>query len=81
MSLLDEAKKHIKEDSTVDFVFADVNCNMVAKMKSGSYAFFDDLNSFHRIFDGVFKWQISPFYDFQAQITAMECIVIIKIPY
>ena len=53
LSLLDEAKKHIKEDSIVDFVFADVNCNTVAKMKSGSYAFFDDLNSFHRIVDGV----------------------------
>ena len=53
LNLLDEAKKLIKEDSTVDFVFADINCNTVAKMKSGSYAFFDDLNSFHRIVDGV----------------------------
>ena len=43
LSLLDEAKKHMEKDSTVVFVFADVNCNTVAKMKSGLYAFFDDL--------------------------------------
>ena len=42
LSLLDKAKKHMEKDSTVVFVFADVNCNTVAKMKSGLYAFFDD---------------------------------------
>ena len=50
MSLLEEAKKsYIKKDSTVDFVFADVYCNTVAKMKSSLYEFFDDLSKLNSV--------------------------------
>lgn len=53
LNLLDEAKKLIKKDSTVDFVFADINCNTVAKMKNGSFMFFNDLKSFQKIIESV----------------------------
>ena len=49
LDLLDEAKKLFEEDSAVHFVFADINCNTLAKMKNGFYLFFDDIESFEKI--------------------------------
>ena len=46
LRLLDEAKELITEDSLVDFVFADINCNVVARLKSNEYKFFDNIDSF-----------------------------------
>ena len=53
LNLLDEAKKLINDDSNIDFVFADINCNTVAKMKNGSFVFFNDINQFYKIVNGV----------------------------
>jgi len=36
----------ISDDSNVDFVFADINCNTVARMKSNEYKFFDNIFTF-----------------------------------
>lgn len=49
LNVLDEARKNIKKNSRVDFVFADINCNLVAKLKNGSFKFFYDVNSFLKI--------------------------------
>jgi len=46
LDLLDKAKSLIVDDGPVDFVFADINCNCVARMKSKAYKFFSDIESF-----------------------------------
>ena len=46
LKLLDSAKELITADSPVEFVFADINCNVVARLKSGRYKFFDNIDSF-----------------------------------
>jgi len=46
LNLLDQAKNLISDDSNVDFVFADINCNTVARMKSNEYKFFDNIFTF-----------------------------------
>ena len=46
LKLLDEAASYIDENCGVDFVFADINCNLVARLKSNHYKFFDNLDSF-----------------------------------
>lgn len=46
LRLLDGAKELITPNSNVDFVFADVNCNVVAKLKNDDYKFFDTIASF-----------------------------------
>ena len=46
LELLDKAKELIAVDCSVDFVFADINCNCVARMKSNVYKFFDNLDTF-----------------------------------
>ena len=43
LSLLDAAKKLLSDNCGIDFVFADINCNTVAKMTNGDYKFFDNL--------------------------------------
>ena len=49
LDLLDEAKSLISESSNVDFVFADINCNTVAKLKDDKFIFFDSLEKFREI--------------------------------
>jgi len=46
LNILDEAKKLITDNCPVDFVFADINCNLVAKLKNNKYTFFDNLDNF-----------------------------------
>ena len=47
LNLLDKAKEFIVgENCPVKFVFADINCNVVAYMKSKEYKFFDNIDSF-----------------------------------
>ena len=41
-------KKLFDEDTAIDFVFVDINCNTVVKMKNGSYLFLDDIESFEK---------------------------------
>ena len=48
LCLLDEAKKYIHDDCNVSYVFADINCNTVAKLKNGSFKFFDSIASFNK---------------------------------
>ena len=48
LDLLDKAKALIVDNGPVDFVFADVNCNCVARLKSKSYKFFNDIESFKK---------------------------------
>ena len=50
---MDEAKKIFDNTSTVAYVFADINCNTVAKMKNGKYLFFDDIERFKKIIDNT----------------------------
>lgn len=49
LNILDDAKKLITNDSTVDFVFADINCNIVAKLKDGNFKFFDNIVNFRKL--------------------------------
>ena len=46
LKLLDEAKELITPECSVDFVFADINCNVVARMKNNQYKFFNNINTF-----------------------------------
>jgi len=46
LSLLDKAKELITDDCNVEFVFADINCNTVARMKDNSYKFFKNVDEF-----------------------------------
>eukprot|EP00111_Clytia_hemisphaerica_P011916 TCONS_00035001-protein len=46
LDLLDRAKALIIDDGPVDFVFADINCNCVARLKSKDFKFFNDIVSF-----------------------------------
>ena len=46
LTLLDKAKELITGDSNVDFVFADINCNVVARLKSNEYKFFNNIDFF-----------------------------------
>jgi len=38
--------REITDNCPVDFVFADINCNLVAKLKNNKYTFFDNLDYF-----------------------------------
>jgi len=49
LNLLNEAKSMITDISLVNFVFADINCNTVARMKDGSYKFFNNIDDFAKI--------------------------------
>ena len=52
LEILDEVRTIIKDRSNVSYVFADINCNLVAKLKDESFKFFDsveDFNRFHAI--------------------------------
>jgi len=46
LDLLDKAKALMTENCGVDFVFADINCNTVARMSNNSYKFFSTLEQF-----------------------------------
>ena len=46
LDLLDKARNLITDDCGVEFVFADINCNTVARMSDNSYKFFNDLEKF-----------------------------------
>ena len=46
LKLLDEASDQITKDCNVEYVFGDINCNVVAKLKSGQYKFFDNIQMF-----------------------------------
>lgn len=48
LNLLDQAKELITENSCVDYVFADINCNVVAKLKSNEFKFFNNLDFFKK---------------------------------
>lgn len=41
LNLLDRSRDKIARNSNVSYVFADINCNTVAKLKDGSFKFFD----------------------------------------
>ncbi len=43
LSLLNDAAEMVEGLECVDFVFADINCNTVAKLKDGSFLFFNSL--------------------------------------
>jgi len=49
LNLLDEAKAIIPDATNVDFVFADINCNTVAKLKDNRFIFFDSIENFKDI--------------------------------
>ena len=49
LNLLDEADKLIVDTGPVDFVFADINCNTVAKMKNNRFKFFNNLDQFKKL--------------------------------
>lgn len=51
LDLLDVAKKKIDahKQTNVQFVFADINCNTVAKLKDGSFKFFNNIEQFLKI--------------------------------
>ena len=49
LQLLDQAKELITDVCPVKYVFADINCNVVARMKSDAYRFFDNIDSFIKI--------------------------------
>ena len=49
LNLLDEARSLINNDNNVDFVFGDINCNTVAKLKDDTYVFFDSIKKFQEI--------------------------------
>ena len=49
LKLLDEAKELVTEDCKVNFAFADINCNTVARMKDGSYKFFQNIDDFTKL--------------------------------
>ena len=51
LDLLDKSRDKIKPDSNVEFVFADINCNTVAKLKDGSFNFFDSEKKFDKLLD------------------------------
>jgi len=44
LNLLDGARSMINVNSNIEFVFADINCNPVAKLKNGSFVFFNNLD-------------------------------------
>ena len=48
LNLLDQAKELITEDSCVDYVFADINCNVAARLKSNEFKFFNNLDFFKK---------------------------------
>lgn len=45
LRILTEPIKFGKSNNRVDFVFADVNCKLVAKLINGSYVLFDSPNN------------------------------------
>ena len=48
LKLLNDARTLIENSfSNVDYVFADINCNIVAKLKNGPYKFFNNMDDFH----------------------------------
>lgn len=49
LDLLDKTKSLINKSSNVDFVFADINCNTVAKLKNNEFMFFDSVKKFEEI--------------------------------
>ena len=49
LALLDQAKRLITQESSADFVFADINCNTVAHMKNKTYKFFDNIDDFKKL--------------------------------
>ena len=46
LKLLDEANELVTDQCPVDFVFADINCNVVARLKNNQYKFFNNIDSF-----------------------------------
>jgi len=51
LDLLDKAKSLITNSCNVDFVFGDINCNTVAKLKDNRFMFFDSIEKFKTILD------------------------------
>ena len=49
LTLLDKARSLITKDCSVDFVFADINCNTVAKLKNDNFKFFKDIDTFESL--------------------------------
>ncbi len=45
LSVLRDAKEFIKGRNDVEFVFADINCSLVAKMNNGKFIFFDSVHT------------------------------------
>ena len=51
---LDKCRSLLNEDSNVKFMFADINCNMVAKMKNEDrYVHFDTVDQFKDILQDI----------------------------
>ena len=48
-SICYQVKELITVVCPVKYVFADINCNVVARMKSDAYRFFDNIDSFMKI--------------------------------
>lgn len=49
LNLLDQARSMITDLSAVSFVFGDINCNTVARMKDGKFKFFENMDDFIKI--------------------------------
>ena len=52
VDLLNEAKKLVKEmttESPIDYIFADINCQLMVKTISGQYLRFDDMDGFSQL--------------------------------
>ena len=45
LQILSKARELITDNGLVDYVFADINCNLVAKLKNNSYTFFNKFES------------------------------------
>ena len=46
MKILNVAKEIGKQASSVDFVFADINCNIAARLTNGTYLYFESIKQF-----------------------------------
>ena len=45
LGVLREAKEFVKSHTDADFVFADINCSLVLKLKNGKFIFFNSLSN------------------------------------
>lgn len=54
LDLLDRCRDLITDESNVSFVFADINCNTVAKLKNNTFKFFNSIDDFQQILDDTY---------------------------